>query len=516
MRYVIGIDIGTTSMKAAIISDAGQVIAQAVASQHLISRYPAWAEEDPNEWWKSVTLLVADCLTQSGMTKADIRGIGVSGMVPALLVLDDNGIPERLSIQQNDARTAREIEEMKSLIGDDYAYELTGSSITQQSIGPKLLWLRKYEPEVMRNAHAILGSYDYINFKLTGVLGVERNWALESGLYDPRHGVWAENILAALQIEPSLLPEIRAPQDFLGTVTPRAAAETGLQEGTPVVAGCADHVASTFAAGVVHEGELNIKFGGAGDILYCSKNFMTNPRLFVDYHLVPEMYLLNGCMASSGSLIKWFVDQFCQVEKRSDQEGETPYKHLDTEAASLSTSVIVLPYFIGEKTPIMDPQARGVIFGLGLNHSKVHIYRAILEAVAFGFRHHLDVMRESGCLPTKVVATDGGSRSSLWRQISSDVLGLPVHSISNHIGSTLGAAFAAGIAVGIYSSWEDIKLFVEIIDTMEPDPVAQVRYTEKYHIYRALYDKLRDEFPRLNKLESIGGESPTETVCPIT
>ncbi len=329
-----------------------------------------------------------------------------------------------------------------------------------------------------------------------GNLSVEANWALESGLADLAAAAWHAPYLELAGIDTDLRPPVRRPAELAGYLTADAARETGLPEGLPVVVGCADHVASAFAAGLVDEGDLNIKFGGAGDILFCLERLDTDPRLYIDYHLAPGKYLINGCMAAGGSLVRWFGQNFGD---RMGGVAERP-EQLDAAAAGLEPgpeSLVVLPYFVGEKTPIHNPEARGLVFGLSLHHGPEHIHRAILEAVVFGFRHHLDILAERGHLPRRIVATDGGARSRLWRQIAADILGSPVEHQAEHPGSALGAAFVAGMGSGVFSDWSEIGRFTRVTSVTEPRAVHRAPYDELYAIYRELYPRVRSLYGRL-------------------
>ena len=256
-------------------------------------------------------------------------------------------------------------------------------------------------------------------------------------------------------------------------------------------------MASTLSAGIINEGDLLIKFGGAGDILYCTEEIATSPKLFFDYHIVPERYLVNGCMAASGSLVKWYLGDILE------NYGGQALRELDEEASKLppgSDGLVILPYFLGEKTPIFDPLARGMIFGLTLSHTRAHIFRACLEAVIYGFRHHIDTIREMGFRPAHIIATNGGSKSRFWCQIAADVLGETVTAYSSHPGSSLGVAFLAGMAAGVFTNWEQIHLFLKDPKVYEPDPDAHAIYDKSYQIYRALYPETKASMEALTKL----------------
>jgi xylulokinase len=478
VTLALGIDVGTTATKAVLLDPERGVIAEAERSAELVSEHPGWAEEDPLSWWANVCELAAELEVDR------VRAVGVSGMVPCVIPLGADREPLRRSIQQNDARATREVEEVRARLEDADLLERTGSPVTQQSVAPTLLWLQRNEPEVWNDIRAVLGSYDFIAAKLTSALGVERNWALESGLYDFRAEEWATDVCTAVDLDPARLPAVLAPSEIAGEVTSEAAAATGLRAGTPVVAGSADHVASAFAAGLLEAGDLLVKLGGAGDILLTTADPLIDERLYLDYHLAPDRWLPNGCMAASGSLIRWFQRELA---------AGAPLAVLDAEAEQVppgAGGIVALPYFLGEKTPLNDPHARGAFVGLHLGHTRGALFRAVLEAIGYGFRHHLEVFAERGFEARRIRVTNGGARSPLWRRVTADVLGLPLE-VPATGGSALGAAFAAGIGTGMFSDWSEIERFVSVRETVEPDPGSAEPYDEAYAVYRALYPRLR-------------------------
>jgi xylulokinase len=493
MTLLLGVDIGTTATKAVLLDPDRGLVAEAQRPVTLFSDHPGWAEEDVDEWWANLAALSAE-LAGHGQPAA----VGVSGMVPCVVLQDAAGRPIRRSIQQNDARATVEIEELSAELADADILERTGSPVTQQSVAPTIRWLARHEPESLSAAATILGSYDAMVSRLTGGRSVELNWAVESGLYDLDTADWAPDVLAAIDLDPARLPAVRRPADIVGRVTASAAAQTGLRVGTPVIAGSADHVASAFAAGLVREGDLLVKLGGAGDILLTTSVPVTDERLYLDMHLSPGLYLPNGCMASSGSFIRWF--------QRELADG-TSLERLDAQAGAAGPGaggIVALPYMLGEKTPLNDPQARGAFVGLSLSHRRGDLFRAVLEGIAYGFRHHLDVFEELGLSPGRVRVTNGGARSALWTQITADVIGLPLERLRSHPGSALGVAFAAGIGVGAFDDWSDIERFVEPGEVIEPrDHEA---YAAGYARYRALYPALK-ALAGADRLESTAGSA---------
>jgi xylulokinase len=278
----------------------------------------------------------------------------------------------------------------------------------------------------------------------------------------------------------------------MGTVSAEAAAATGLPVGLPVIGGAADHIVSALGAGIRQSGDILIKFGGAGDIVVATDKPLPDARLYLDYHLIPGLYAPNGCMASSGSALNWLAGLVA-----TDAAGHRTHAELDQLAAGIppgSDGLVCLPYFLGEKTPIHDPTARGSFVGLSLGHTRGHLWRAMLEAVAFGFRHHVDVLREIGHTPKRYVASDGGSRSRIWMQITADILGAPVTVLDNAHGSSVGAAFVGAIGTGLVTDWDEVTHLSKLGITVVPDPVASAAYEEGYRRYRSLYRHLAPYF----------------------
>jgi xylulokinase len=491
---VLGIDVGTTATKAIVLHPEQGIVAEAKAPATLHSPQAGWAEEDPAEWWANVAVVTRACLAGGHVQPQDVAAVGVSGMVPTLILLDEDGAVLYPSIQQNDARAVQEIKALRARTDAGDMLQRTGSAITQQSIGPKLLWLWRHHPEVMERTAHLMGSYDYVVYRLTGRFSSERNWALESGFFDLQRGAWDAELLQLSRLPRQWLGEVHWPSQVVGEVSSSAAAHTGLARGTPVVAGSADHIASAFSAGLKSTGDLLVKLGGAGDILYSLDHPVVDERLFLDYHVIPEKYLLNGCMAASGSILKWFRQEFAP---------QLDYAALDGEAARVPSGadkLVLLPYFLGEKTPLNDPLARGVLFGLTLSHTRAHVYRAALEGIAYGFRHHLEVLAERGLIATRARVTNGGARSKLWKQVTADVLGIPLEEVAEHPGSSLGAAFVAGRGVGVFRDWGEIERFVHIANIVEPDTNAHERYRQLFAVYRQLYECLKSQYVVLHNI----------------
>ncbi len=499
--YALGIDIGTTSVKAVLLSSNHEVAAEASCPHDLISLKQNWAEENADVWWQGVREAIGKLKKEHPEKTELIKCIGCSGMVPAIVLLDGNGRPLRNTIQQNDARAIKQVNHIRSKVNQDEIFQRTGSYVTQQHILPRLLWVKENEPEIWKSVHSVTGSYEYISYLLTGSLYVEVNWAAESGCYDIRNGTWIDKLPEQFGIKSNILPAVKKSDQIIGYVKKDISTLLGIPAGIPVVAGCADHVASAFASGIVNHGDLLIKFGGAGDILYCADGIVTHPKLFFDYHIVPEKSLPNGCMATSGSLVKWFVRDIMGMNPKES------LKLLDKEAEKIAPTgngIIVLPYFLGEKTPLFDPEAKGVFYGLNLSHTKYHLYRAVLESVVYGFRHHIDELKASGEYPNKVIASDGGAKSALWCSIAASILEYPIHVYKSQAGSSVGAAFVAGKACGLFQTWDEIICFLKDEIIYQPDEKSHQTYDQAYEIYRELYTQLQPCLRKSARMESMG------------
>ncbi len=492
-RYVLGIDVGTTALKAVALERDRGIVAQAEQPHELLSPHPGWAEEDAERWWTTTIEAVRELLTI--IPAGQVAAIGVSGMVPAMVLLDAAGLPLRASIQQNDARSTVEVKQLRAGVDVGEFFAITGGMPNQQNIDPRWRWLARHEPaSVERTAH-LCGSYDFIVFRLTGQYSLEENWAVESGLYDIRQHRWHVPYLEHAGIDPAILPPLRQPTAIVGGVSKEVAVQTGLRADTPVVAGSADHIAAALAAGLTLDGDVLLKFGGAGDILYCADHPEPDPHFYFDYHDIPGLTLISGCMATSGSLVKWFANTLA---------GGTPLAVLDSEAEVIppgAGGIIALPYFLGEKTPIFDPEARGVFAGVMLHHTRAHLYRAILEAVCYGFAHHLTLLAEAKRPIRRICAADGGSRSKLWMQIAADVVDQPLQVVAGEAASALGAAFVAAMGVGMFADWHEVTRFISQGPLYQPHKAHVERYQKGFALYRDLYTRLQTYLPELSQLD---------------
>jgi xylulokinase len=494
MPYVIGLDIGTTSTIGVLIRLPDEVVRLVSLPVTLTSSHPGWAEENPEEWWSNVCSITRELVKTEGLKPSQLAGIGVAGMVPALVVLDGSGNILRPSIQQSDGRCGQEVDLLRREIDERSFVEIAGNGITQQLIAAKLRWLERHEPAIFQSIATVFGSYDYINWRLTGARTIEQNWALEGGLIDLRSNRLSDALLAHTHLPASAFPRLARSTDIVGHVSETAAAQTGLPAGVPVVAGSADLIASALAAGLVKPGDTLLKFGGSIDVLVATDRPRPDRRMFLDYHLIPGLYVPNGCMSTGGSGLNWFANNFAAATKSlAASSGLSVHQYLDRMAAQIpagADGVRIIPYFLGEKTPIHDASARGAITGLSLNHDVGHLWRALLEAYAYAIAHHMEVFAEMGHPLEKFRACDGGAGSRVWMQIVSDVIGKPVQLLKGHPGSCLGAAWTAAMGTGIAGQWSGVEKFVLEDELILPNLSNGPTYAAGYRIFRDTYRQL--------------------------
>jgi xylulokinase len=499
MACVIGLDIGTTSTIGILIRLPDQVLALTSRPVALHTPKPGWAEEDPGQWWDNVCAIARELMATEAFAPDELAAVGVSGMLPAVVLLDESDQLLRPSIQQSDGRCGEEVADLRREIDESAFIARAGNGVNQQLVSAKLRWIEKHEPETFRRIATVFGSYDYVNWRLTGEKAVEQNWALEAGFVDVRTHAIADDLVALAHIPRRALPRKAASHEILGRVSASAAAQSGLPVGLPVVGGAADLIASALGAGLTRPGDVLLKFGGSVDILIATDKIKPDPRVYLDYHLIPGLFMPNGCMSTGGSGLNWFAANFAGGERAAAEAQDlTLHQHLDRLAEAKpagADGVRALPYFLGEKTPIHDPSARGLISGLTLSHDVGHVWRALLEAYAYAIAHHIEALNDIGHRTDKYLVSDGGSNSRIWMQIVADVLQKPIQRLTGHPGSCLGAAWTAAIGAGLTDDWSGVARFVGFGDRLDPDPRHAGVYAAGYREFRDLYRRMTGAAP---------------------
>ncbi len=484
---LMGVDIGTSSTKGCLTDDKGHVLRGAERAHATSTPEPGWFEHDADAiWWADFKAICRELL-EGGLPSPS--ALCVSGIGPCLLPARRDGTALRPAILYGvDTRATLEIDELNQTLGSDRILARGGSPLTSQAVGPKLLWLRRNEPEVWERCHRFLMASSHIVHRLTGEYILDHHSASQCNpMYDLVKREWASDW--AELIAPGLeLPRLCSPLDEVGQVTAAAAAATGLPPGTPVVAGTIDAWAEAASVEVRSPGDLMLMYGTTMFLVQISTSARPSPHLWLTRGILPDQLTLAAGMATSGALTSWF----------RDLSGSSFDDLFDAAArvAAGSEGLLALPYFAGERTPRFDPGARGVIAGLTLNHGRGHIFRALLEATAFGVRHNLEAMAGVAGPPVRVAAVGGGTRARSWIQIVSDVCGMQQQVHRESVGACLGDAWMAGVGLGLVrpdQPWNPV------VATVSADPRVKDLYDQRYSLYRQLY---RDTHAIIHQLGS--------------
>ncbi len=491
---LLGVDVGTASTKGVLARPDGEVVATAERPHELSLPQPGWAEHDAEKvWWDDFVSVCRELL--EGVDEG-IAAVCTSGIGACLLPADGNGNPLRPAILYGiDSRAEAEVEELNDRYGREALLSRCGSVCTTQAVGPKLLWLQRNEPEVWEKTRKFFMANSFISWRLTGEYVLDHHSASQCDpLYDLQEFGWIRD--RAEEVAPGLpLPRLLWPAEVVGEVTPEASEVTGIPAGTPVAAGTIDAWSEGASVGVQNPGDLMLMYGTTMFIIEVLEEALHHPGLWGTTGILPGTHDLAAGMATSGALTGW-------LQKIS---GGISYEDLTEEAATAppgSDALVVLPYFAGERTPLFDPKARGIISGLTIGHGRGHLYRAMLEATAYGVRHIFESMREAGAGGERLVAVGGGTKGGLWTQIISDVTGRPQDLPEQAIGAAYGDALLAARAVGLAGPDTD---WSRIVDTVEPDEANREIYDELYGVYRELYPATREQMHHLAGLQK-GGE----------
>ena len=495
-ELLLGIDIGTSSSKGVLARPDGTIVAVAERSHPLSLPQPGWAEHDAvTTWWGDVVALCRDLSERAHESGGQIASICTSGIGPTLLPADANGTPLRPAILYGiDTRATAEIAELTERFGADAILARSGTLLSSQAVGPKLLWLRRHEPEVWASTRHLLMANSFIVERLTGAYILDRHSASQCDpLYDIHAGRWLDDWAA--EIAPGLeLPQLVWAGETVGTVTPAAAAETGLPVGIPVAAGSIDAWVEALSVNAREPGDVMLMYGTTLMVVAFVDRVQPSPGLWATAGLVPGTASLATGLATSGAIISWL----------REIAGDPPYERLVAEAAATplgADGLLVLPYFAGERAPIDDPRARGTIIGLTLSHGRGHLYRAVLEATGYGVRHIVETLRAAGATDRRLVAVGGGTRGDLWPQVVSDILGRPQEIPRVTVGAAYGDALLAGIAAGLTPS--DARWNVPVA-TVEPVTERAALYDTLYRTYRDLYPATREAMHTLADIQ-LGG-----------
>ena len=507
MAYVIGVDCGTSGTKTVLFDESGKVIASKTIEYPMYQPKNGYAEQDPADWANAMINTIKAVMSQSGVSKEDVKGVGISGQMHGLVMLDKDGNVLRKSIIWCDQRTAKEVAEMNKKLGEKKLIEITANPALTGWTAAKILWVKNNEPEIYEKCAHILLPKDYLRYVLTGEFATEVSDASGMQLLNVPNRCWSDEVLSALEIDKSLLGKVYESCEVTGEVTAKMAELTGLKEGTIVVGGAGDNAAAAVGTGVVEDGKAFTTIGTSGVVFAHTSSIFIDPkgRVHTCCAAVPNSWHVMGVTQGAGLSLKWFRDNFCNAEKETASlMGVDEYYLMDKEAETVpvgANRLLYLPYLMGERTPHLDPNARGVFFGLSAMHTKKDMLRAVLEGVSYSLRDCVEVFREMDINVSDMMACGGGGTSPLWRSMLADLYNCPVKTVASKEGPALGVALLATVGTGIYSSVpEACNAVIKTDKTQEPIAENVPKYEKYYQLYREIYPALKASYKKLGAM----------------
>ena len=507
MAYILGVDIGTSGTKTVLFSEDGKAVASSTYEYPLYTPQNGYAEQDPLDWWNASVNGIKDVIAASEVNAEDIKGIGLSGQMHGLVMLDAENRPIRKSIIWCDQRTAKEVVEITDKVGAERLIDITANPAITGFTAAKIMWVKNNEPQNYEKCRHILLPKDYIRFMLTGEYATEVSDASGMQLLDIPNRCWSDEVLTKLGIDKALLAKVYESPDITGTITKKVAELTGLKEGTPVVGGAGDNAAAAVGTGVVEDGKAFTTIGTSGVVFAHTSDIAIDKkgRVHTFCCAVPGCWHVMGVTQSAGHSLKWFRDNFAWAEMETALAmGVDPYYLMDKEAGSVpigANRLLYMPYLNGERTPHLDPNARGVFFGLSAMHKKKDMLRAVMEGVSYSLRDCVEVMREMDINVSDMMACGGGGTSPLWRQMLADLYACPVKTTVNSEGPALGVALLAAVGAGLYSSVpEACRAVIKADKVQEPVEENSRQYEKVYEMYRKLYPAMKQCFNELAEM----------------
>ena len=491
INHYIGIDLGTSAVKLLLVNESGEIVKSVTKEYPLRFPQPGWAEQDPADWWKAVQHGILQ-LTEH-VDKSEIRGIGCGGQMHGLVALDENDAVIRPAILWNDGRTAEETEWLNTAVGKEKLSELTANIAFAGFTAPKLLWMRKHEPENFARIKKIMLPKDYINYRLTGVHACDYSDASGMLLLDVEHKCWSKEMLEICGLSESQMPRLFESYEVIGTIRGFVSGALGLPRDCQVVAGAGDNAAAAVGTGTVGEGACNLSLGTSGTVFISSEKFGVDPHnaLHAFAHADGHYHLM-GCMLSAASCNKWFCDEILKTTDYAAEQVNITTDRLGTNR------VFFLPYLMGERSPINDTDARGCFVGMSMDSSRADLLQAVLEGVAFAIRDSFEVAKSLGIAIERSKLCGGGARSPLWRKIFANVLNIALDVPQTEEGPGYGGAMLAMVGCGAYESVADCAArLVSVKETVQPDPAVAARYEARYQQFKKIYPTMKQLFKEL-------------------
>lgn len=489
--FDIGIDLGTSAVKLLLVSGEGKVVRSVSRSYPLEFPQPGWSQQNPQDWWDAILDGIPELV--AGIDPAEIGGIGAAGQMHGLVAVDKDGNVLRPAILWNDGRTAKETDYLNYEIGKDFLLEHTGNIAFAGFTAPKLLWMKKHEPELFAKINKVLLPKDYVNFKLTGNYVTDYSDAAGMLLLDVRRKRWSKEMLDICGLRESQMPELHESFDVVGNLLPDVAAKLGLPETVKVVAGAGDNAAAAIGTGCLHEGQCNLSLGTSGTVFLPCEEFRMDPvNATHAFNHAAGNYHLMGCMLSAASCLKWWVEDVCKTTDYNGLQAE-----IDPEKLGRN-HVYFLPYLMGERAPHNDPAARGAFIGMSMDTTRADMTQAVLEGVAFAFRDMVESARPLGITVDRSTLCGGGAKSDVWKTILANTLNVRLDQLEEEQGPGLGGALLSGFGRGQYASLDEATgKAVRFRGQILPEPELTGRYEEKYRVFRSLYPALKEIYQTL-------------------
>ncbi len=497
-KAILGIDVGTSGVKVVVIDREGRTLSQATVGYEVSQPHPLWAEQNPEDWWEATCAAIQLALARSDRRGEDIAGVGLTGQMHSLVLLDEAGQVIRPAILWSDQRTEEECEEIHQTVGFEQTIEWVANPALTNFTATKLLWVRKREPEHYARIRHVLLPKDFIRYRLTGEFASDVSDASGTLWFDVKRRGWSDEMLAALEVPRAWLPEVYESPEVSGRVSEWASGRTGLRPGTPVAAGGGDQAAGAVGNGIVRKGVVSSTIGTSGVVFAHADEIVRDEkgRLHTFCHAVPGKWHVMAVTQSAGGSLQWFRNQFADAERAvAAQTGRDVYDLLSDEARRIpagSEGLVFLPYLMGERTPHLDPQAKGVFFGITPRHTRAHFVRAIMEGVAFSLLDGLSLMQDLRLPVEEIRVSGGGAKSEVWREIQAGVFGHPVAVIEANEGPAFGAAILASVAAGFFADVVTaVDAWVRVESNTPPVAEDEAAYQRAYRLYRALYPAVR-------------------------
>ena len=506
-KYILAHDLGTTGNKATLFDSQGKVIAGYFCGYKTEYPKPNWVEQNPDDWWQAVCESSQYLIKCAKINPGDIGVVSLCGHMMGCVAVDQHANPLRSAIIWADTRAVEEAQLLVDKVGMQEGYRITGHRTNPSLSGEKMMWIQRHQPEIYENTHKFLQSKDFIAARLTGQFVTDYSDASGTDLYDLAGYTWSGKMVEASGLAPALLPELHPSIDIIGEVTKGASEASGLAIGTPVVIGGGDGACAAAGAGVVREGSAYNYIGSSAWIGIATRQPVIDPamRTFTLAHLVPGMFTPTGPMQTAGGAYQWVRDQMCLPEKSAAETlGVSPYELMNLQVLKSepgANGLFFFPYLLGERSPRWNPDARGAFFGLNMSHTRSDLVRATLEGITYNLRVIIDAYQRQGVQIPSIRVIGGGANGNVWRQILADIYGMPVQRPSLLAEATsLGAALAGGIGVGIFRDMSIAEELTPIVDTTLPNEALKSRYDQGYAFFNHAYEAFVPLYTELSNL----------------